>query len=109
MARLRLVNIFPDLAAQIRASFVADALPRLAGAIDTLEIVAPCGCSDSSCGSFHTSEEHYLGGPYPPGALTEETRDGALIDVLGDQILFIELLGSPDIHERLMQLFPGAK
>jgi hypothetical protein len=108
MARPRLVDVFPGLAAQIRASFLADGLPRLAEAIDRLEIVAPCGCGDTSRGSFYTSD-HTEAVPFPAGHETLMTDADIPIDVVGDQILYIELLGHCEIYERLMRLFPGAK
>lgn len=90
-----LVDVWPTLAAEIRLALLDDVEADLAEQIQSLEVVAPCGCGDSFCQSFYTVEK--TGAPWGDGHLNVAPRapwpGGYLIlDVVLGVISYVEVL-----------------
>lgn len=89
----RLVDVFPDLASELRAGLVADGDDDLAVQVDDLLITDVCRCDDSFCTSFYT-------GPRPDGAwgpglrnvLPEVASGMVIVDVVDGVIRYVEVL-----------------
>jgi hypothetical protein len=85
---------WPTLAGQVRAALLAEQETVLAASIESLEVVAFCGCGDDFCQSFYTAPKP--DGVYKPGhrnILIDAPWPGYLIvDVVKDEIVFVEVL-----------------
>ncbi|MEQ7129212.1 hypothetical protein ABN034_32430 [Actinopolymorpha sp. B11F2] len=85
---------WPALATQLRHALLAESEVALAGQVDTLVVVAQCGCGDDFCQSFYTEPKPE--GAYGPGhrnVLLDAPWAGLLIlDVVDDHIAYVEVL-----------------
>jgi hypothetical protein len=84
----------PALAAELERLLHEQNRPDLAEQIDSLRITAVCPCELESCGSFHTGRPmkrwFRRGKQVPVGDLVVDTIDG--------EIVFVEVLGRPEVR-----------
>ncbi|QLQ11835.1 MAG: hypothetical protein HZY75_09755 [Nocardioidaceae bacterium] len=90
----RLVDRWPDFARQLREALVAEDEELLVTQVETLSVIAECGCGDDFCQSFYTAPKP--DGAYGPGhwnVLLDAPWSGMLIlDVVDGQIVYVEVL-----------------
>ncbi|WP_370038325.1 hypothetical protein [Nocardioides sp.] len=90
----RLVDRWPDFTGQLRQALVAEGEDLLATQVETLRVIAECGCGDDFCQSFYTAPKP--DGPFGPGhrnVLLDPPWSGMLIlDVVDGQIVYVEVL-----------------
>ncbi|WP_295700218.1 hypothetical protein [Lapillicoccus sp.] len=90
----RLVDRWPVLGGQLRDALVAEGEESLAAQMETLRVVARCGCGDDFCQSFYTAPKP--DGAYGPGhrnVLLDPPWSGMLIlDVVDGLIAYVEVL-----------------
>ena len=90
----------PELAAELERLLLAQNRPDLAEQLSTLRITAVCPCEIEACGSFYTARPmkrwFRRGKQVPAGDLVVDTIDG--------EIVFIEVLGRPDVRATLRTL-----
>jgi hypothetical protein len=100
-----LVESSPEFSRELRDLLIAAGEPALAAQVDRLEIVAKCGCNDDFCASFYTARkpfERY--GEWRRSVEVQPTEGMILLDVLGDTIIFIEVLYRDDVRAKLIPL-----
>lgn len=91
---------YPDLSRELISLLEAEGETDLAICARDLRIVALCSCKDDFCQSFYTAPPP--DGTYGPGHrnLPLNRRQGMLIlDVVNNQIMFVELLHYPPLGE----------
>jgi hypothetical protein len=85
---------WPVFAGELRWALRRHGRWSLARQVDALRVVSSCGCGDGFCQSFHTVPEQP--GPYGPGhrnlTLRAPWRGYLVLDVIQDQIVFVEIL-----------------
>jgi hypothetical protein len=90
---------WPVLGAQVGAALRSADEPVLADLWQEAPVVQQCGCGDDFCQSFYT--EAPPAGAYGPGhrnIVLDAPWPGYLIlDVVGDQIMFVEVLDRPTL------------
>ncbi len=90
----RLAEAFPAFAAELEALLRAHREPALADSIGTLTFFDRCSCGQQECESFSTAPPPE--GSYGPGhrniSLTAPGTPYLILDVVDDQIKFIEIL-----------------
>jgi hypothetical protein len=90
-------DVLPGLAAELERSLGELGRPNLAEQVPSLRIRAVCPCEVEGCGSFSTAlpmkRWFRRGKQVPVGDLVVDTIDG--------EIVFIEVLGRPDIRDAL--------
>jgi hypothetical protein len=102
-----LVDIFPDLAAELRELLSAQGESVLAAQVQALTVIERCRCSDDFCGMFYSL-------PKPQGAYGPSHRNVALtpkegmliLDVVAEKIAAVEVLYRDEIRRRLLIEFP---
>ena len=90
----------PGLAAELERLLREQGRPDLAEQIPALRIAAVCPCEVETCGSFYTAR--------PMKRWFRRGRQVALGDLVVDsidgEIVFVEVLGRPDVREALRRL-----
>ena len=90
-------DVLPGLAADLESSLGELGRPDLAEQVPSLRIRTVCSCEVEGCGSFSTAlpmkRWFRRGKQVPVGDLVVDTIDG--------EIVFIEVLGRPDIRDAL--------
>jgi len=98
--RLLVRDVLPGLADELERSLKELGRPELAGQVGSLRIRAVCPCEVEGCGSFYTAlpmkRWFRRGKEVAAGDLFVNTIDG--------DIVFVEVLGRPDIHATLVSL-----
>jgi len=100
-----LVESLPEFSRELRELLIAADHPALAAQVDRLEIVVKCSCNDNFCASFYTARkpfERY--GEWRPSVEVQPAEGMILLDVLGDTIVFIEVLYRDDVRSKLLPL-----
>jgi hypothetical protein len=100
-----LAESLPEFSRELTELLIAAAEPALAAQVDHLEIVARCSCNDGFCASFYTARrpfERY--GPRRQSLEVQPTQGMILLDVMGDTIIFIEVLYRDDVRAKLIPL-----
>ena len=90
----RLVDRWPVLGGQLRDALVAEGEESLVAQVETLRVVARCGCGDGFCQSFYTAPKpDGIWGPGHRNVLLAPPWSGLLIlDVVYGQITYVEVL-----------------
>jgi hypothetical protein len=91
-------EIYPELAAELVSLLDEEGEPDLAISARDLRIFARCGCGDGFCQSFYTAPPP--NGSYGPGhrCLPLFTAQGmTVLDVVGGQIMYVELIDHPPL------------
>ncbi|MFG2693331.1 hypothetical protein [Kitasatospora sp. NPDC048407] len=94
-------DVFPELVDELAALLEQDGEPELAAGARELRLVALCECEDTSCQSFRTAL-HPAGQPYGPGhrCLELPAEEGmAVLDVVDDRIMYVELIDHPPLRD----------
>jgi hypothetical protein len=90
-------DVLPGLAAELERSLGELGRPDLAEQVVSLRIRAVCPCEVEGCGSFSTAlpmkRWFRRGKQVPVGDLVVDTIDG--------EIVFVEVLGRPDLRDAL--------
>jgi hypothetical protein len=102
-----LVDIFPDLAVELRELLSTQGESALAAQVQELPVVERCRCGDDFCGMFYAL-------PKPEGAYGPSHRNVALtpkegmliLDVVAEKIAAVEVLHRDEIRRRLLIEFP---
>src|SRR5580692_7166577 len=103
----RLVEVFPELAAELQQLLAELGESVLAEQVPELSVVERCRCSDDFCGMFYVL-------PEPDGAYGAEHRNVALtprkgmliLDVLADKIAAVKVLYRDEVRKKLLVEFP---
>jgi len=93
-------DVYPTLVAELIALLNEEGETDLAICAQDLRIHAPCGCGDSFCQSFYTAPPS--NGPYGPGhrCMPLVTARGmTVLDVVGSQIMYVELIDHPPLTD----------
>jgi hypothetical protein len=98
MSKGRLVaDVLPELSAELDRLLRELGRPDLAEQIPSLRVAAVCGCEVEGCGSFYTGRPmkrwFRRGRQVAVGDLVVDTIDG--------EIVFVEVLGRPDVRSAL--------
>ena len=90
-------DVLPGLADELERSLGELGRPELAQQVRSLRLWAVCSCEVEGCGSFYTvlpmKRWFRRGKEVPVGELVVNTIDG--------DIVFVEVLGRPDVHATL--------
>jgi hypothetical protein len=90
-------DVLPGLAAELERSLAELGRPELARQVGSLRIWSVCPCEVEGCGSFFTAlpmkRWFRRGKEIPVGDLIVNTIDG--------DIVFVEVLGRPDVRAEL--------
>ena len=90
-------DVLPGLADELERSLGELGRPELADQVSLLRLWAVCPCEVEGCGSFYTARPmkrwFRRGNEVPAGDLVVNTIDG--------EIVFVEVLGRPDIRASL--------
>jgi len=105
--RPAILEVFPELAAELRALLIAEKEPELSAQVDSLRLVERCRCRDDFCAMFYTSAP-------PDGAWGKGHRNVALnpkkgdliLDVVDNHIVAVEVLFHPEVRRKLDDLLP---
>ena len=99
-ARPLVRDVLPGLADELERSFGELGRPELGRQVGSLRIWSVCPCEVEGCGSFFTAlpmkRWFRRGKEVPVGDLVVNTIDG--------DIVFVEVLGRPDVRETLVSL-----
>jgi hypothetical protein len=103
----RLIDVLPELAAELRTLLEASNHRELADQVVGLIIFDRCRCGDSFCASFYTQ-------PKPDGAyvgdhntIDLDAKEGMiLLDAVNAQIAHVEVLYRDEIREILSSRIP---
>jgi hypothetical protein len=103
----RLKDVAPELVAELQQPLSQEGVPTLATQVAGLPIVDRCRCGDHFCATFYTVA--LPKGPFGPGhdtiALSPEV--GMLnVDVIGSQIVQIEVLYRDDLRMKIHAAVP---
>ena len=103
----QLVNVFPELSAELHQLLIERGESELTSQVQELKVVERCRCGDDFCGMFYVLPKP--GGAYGPGhrnvALTP--KEGMLIlDVVSNKIAAVEVLYRDEIRRWLLVEFP---
>ena len=102
-----LVDLFPELSAELEQLLLEQGESELARQISTLPVVDRCRCGDDFCGMFYVL-------PKPPGGYGPGHRNVSLgpkqgmliLDVVAHKIAAVEVLYRDAIRRRLIIEFP---
>jgi hypothetical protein len=100
----------PEFAAELIALLEKSTHAQLAPTVRDLPIVDRCRCGQSDCGHFYTAPRPR--GPYGPGHSSlrlDVARGLVVIDIVGEVIVGIEVLGRRDVAVSLGALMPVAR
>jgi hypothetical protein len=104
----RVIEVNPDLAAELVRLLRADGHATLAEQVATLEIVDRCRCGDNFCATFYTAPPP--SGAWGPGhetiALSPDKGAHLNVDVLDGKIVSIEALYRDELRRLLLALLP---
>jgi hypothetical protein len=102
-----LIELFPELAAELEQLLLEHGESELARQVSTLPVIDRCHCGDDFCGKFNVLPKPK--GAYGPGHrnVSLEPKQGMLIlDVLAEKIAAVEVLYRDAIRRRLIIEFP---
>ncbi len=102
-----LVELFPELAAELERLLLQQGESELARQVSNLPVIDRCRCGDDFCGMFYVL-------PKPKGAygpshrnVSLEPKQGTLIlDVVAERIAAVEVLYRDAIRQTLIVEFP---
>jgi hypothetical protein len=103
-----LVDIFPELSAELEQLLTVSGERALAEQISGLRFLDRCRCGDDFCATFYTQPEPK--GSYGPGLRTvalEPATGHPIIDVVGGIVATVEVLYRDEIRQKLLKTFPG--
>jgi hypothetical protein len=101
-----LVDMFPELSAELQKLLRASGEHGLAEQISGLRVVDRCRCGDDFCTTFYTQPEPK--GPYGPGLRTvalEPIAGYLIIDVVDGIVAQVEALYRDEIRRKLLTKF----
>lgn len=102
-----LVELFPELAAELKHLLFQQGESELARQVSKLPVIDRCRCGDDFCGMFYVLPKPK--GTHGPGHrnVSLEPKQGMLIlDVVADKIAAVEVLYRDAIRQRLIVEFP---
>jgi len=106
MAKL-LVDLFPELSAELEQLLLKQGESELARQVSTLSVVDRCRCGNDFCGMFYVL-------PKPNGAYGPDHRNVSLdpeqgmliLDVVAERIAAVEVLDRDAVQRKLIIEFP---
>jgi hypothetical protein len=102
-ASVRLRDVDPVLARELRMGLSKAGEDILARAIDELTIVDVCRCEDEECASFYPVERFQAAWYWGRYGRTVRLRPGLGVDAAGDRIIAVEVLGRPTLRQTLQR------
>ncbi len=95
-------DAMPDFCAELTALVASSAHPHLAQQLAGLPLVDRCRCGQDNCAHFYTAPRPE--GAFGPGHCNVRltaTRGLVVLDIVGDGIVAVEVLGRSDVKRRL--------
>jgi hypothetical protein len=95
-------EVFPDLIAELATLLAESGEAGLAAGVRDVRLIGECDCGDTFCQSIRTAE-HPQGQPFGAGhrCVPLLSPEGVLaLDVVGDRIMYIEIIDRPRMHRR---------
>lgn len=102
-----MADLLPHVLAELEAGLREEGEIPLIETLPRLRVTEPCGCGDDFCSSFYT-------GPRPRHSWAEEGSARTIgigggtvfaIDVVDDEIRYVEIISGSEIRFRLAELF----
>ncbi|MBI3825962.1 MAG: hypothetical protein HY294_08200 [Candidatus Rokubacteria bacterium] len=92
------------MAKELRTLLARRGLRALADTVEGLRVVKRCRCGSDLCGSFYTA-------PPPDGSWGPDHRNfmlspSLILDVVGKEIVYIEVLDRNDVRDALARAMP---
>jgi hypothetical protein len=101
MASVRLGDVDPALARELRAGLAMAGEDALASAVEELTIVESCLCGDEECASFYPVERFQAAWYWGSSGRTVRLRAGLAVDAAGDRIVAVEVVDRPILRRTL--------
>jgi len=102
-----LVDMFPELSAELEQLLRVSGEHTLAEQIPALRVLDRCRCGDDFCATFYTQPKPK--GSYGPGLRTvalEPATGHLIIDVVDGIVATVEVLYRDEIRQKLLKTFP---
>lgn len=108
--RPRVVELLPDLAAELVKALTEAGELELASQVNSLRIVELCGCDDDFCASFYT-------GPKPDGGWGSNNKNVVppietgmvVLDVVDGIIRYVEIIDRDDVQSAILPEDPAGR
>ncbi len=98
---MKLNILMPFLAEELSQALTEIGLTKLARSVSSLEIIERCDCDNTGCAAFYTAKKHTWSGKKIK-QISPRVKGLYSVDVLDDQIVFIEMMGRQDVRDRLL-------
>ncbi len=100
---LKLSQALPQFAQELSRGLISLGYTQLAASVDSLEIVERCKCDEPGCVTFYAVPK--LSAPHPDKCqrIIAPVRGVTCIQVSDQQITWVEVLGRPELREKLDQ------
>ena len=102
-----LVDMFPELSAELEHLLRISGEDALSKQISGLHVLDRCRCGDDFCAEFYTQPKPK--GPYGPGLRTvavEPSTGYLIVDVVDGTVATVEVLYRDEIRQKLLTTFP---
>ncbi len=102
-------SVFPEFSLELEELLRTSERPDLASRVGDLPVVDRCRCGQSDCAHFYTAPRPE--GAFGPGHCNVRltaTRGLVVLDIVGDGIVAVEVLGRSDVKRRLDVWLPAA-
>jgi hypothetical protein len=103
-----LKDALPELAAELSLGFERIGRPDLAAQVGTVALVTRCRCSDDFCATFFTQPDESWDGREVERFILD-VRGLLCLHTVDQVIARAEMLGRPEVRDRLRELFPVAR
>jgi hypothetical protein len=102
-----LVELFPELAAELEQLLLQRGESELARQVSKLPVIDRCRCGDDFCGKFYVLRKPKRAyGPGHRNVSLEPKRGMLILDVVAERIAAVEVLYRDAIRQRLIVEFP---
>lgn len=106
MAKL-LVDLFPELSAELEQLLFEQGESELARQVSTLSVVDRCRCGDDFCGMFYVQPKpNGVYGPHHRNVPLSPAQGILILDVVAERIAAVEVLYRDAVQRRLIIEFP---
>lgn len=103
----RVVDILPDLAAELQRLLMQDGQQDLAAQVADLRIVERCRCGDDFCATFYVQmEPRGSWGPTHRNLPLTPNAGMIILDIVNERIACVEVLYRDDVRKKLLAALP---